>query len=125
LNGAHTTILYAEKQQGWDFTGAMVGGLDDRVYALQAADVIAWTHHRKLEAEYFGDDFAPLTCLIQQVTKIADRRKLHIPIEVPLEGVEFFAERLNHFIESEGKLWTWEEMLASQVKAEGIDAEGI
>ena len=114
LNGAHTTILRTEEKQGWSFTGPMTADLDDNNYALQAADVVAWTHHRKLESEDFGAEFQPLARLIEQKVPLRDRIKLHLGLEIPLKGVEFFAERVNLFIGTMGKLPTWEEMLASQ-----------
>jgi hypothetical protein len=113
LHGAHTAILRAEEKQGWSFTGAMAADSDDNNYALQAADVIAWAHHRKLESQDFGAEFQPLMRLLEQKVPVAERIKLHLGLDIPLEGVEFFAGRVNYFIGSLGKIPTWEEMLAS------------
>jgi hypothetical protein len=96
----------------------MAADLDDHVYALQAADVIAWTHHRKLESPAFGSDFEPLRRLIDWKTEFEGKTKLHIPMDIPIEGVEVFAKGVHAFIETVGGLPTWENMLAAHAKAQ-------
>jgi len=126
LNGAHTAILHTEKKLGWDFTGAMAADLDDRVYALQAADVIAWTHHRKLDSQEFGPEFEPLRKLIEWKVSIPGGTKLHIPMEVPLEGVEVFAKGVHAFIDTmDGILPSWKEIIASHMQAQTTDLKEI
>jgi hypothetical protein len=122
LEGAHTAMLHIEKGQNESFTGPMTADLDDNNYALQAADVIAWTYHRKLESEDFGEDFSPLLLLLEEQLRLApDRIKLHFPVRVPPEGVEFFANLLNSWIESEGRLPKWREIMESARSAGTIE----
>jgi hypothetical protein len=126
LNGAHTAILHAEKKLGWNFTGAMAADLDDHLCALQAADVIAWTHHRKLESQDFGDDFQPLLKLLDwKVSNSTGTTKLHIPMEVPVAGVEVFAKGVHSFIEAVGGLPSWEQIIANHVQAQVDDVKEI
>jgi hypothetical protein len=114
LQGVHTAMLHIEKRKKESFTGPMTADLDDNNYALQAADVIAWAYHRKLESMYFGEDFAPLLLLLEEQLSLAPNRiKLHFPVNVPVAGVEFFANLLNSWIEKEGRLPKWKEIMGS------------
>jgi hypothetical protein len=110
---------------GWSFTGAIAADVDDYNYGLQAADVIAWTHHRKVESENFGHEgeFEPLRKLIEWKIEFQGRTKLHIPMEIPSNGVEFFAERMKAFIDVYGDLPSWKEILASHAKAQAENEE--
>ena len=114
LQGAHAIALRVEEREQESFTGAMTTDRDDRNYALQAADVIAWTHHRKLESATVGQEFEPLLPIVEQQARIEpDRTKLHLSLDIPPSGVELFAALVNRWLKNEGKLPTWKEMLTS------------
>ena len=109
LNGAHTVIVHIEKREGESFTGAIAADLDDNNYALQAADVVAWAYHRKLEAAEFGSEFEPLLPIVEYQLKISPTKtKLHLSLDVPLEGVELFASLVNRWLTNEGPIPTWQ-----------------
>jgi hypothetical protein len=61
LKAAHTVLLNRERQVGkYRHTGAMGFDIDDRVSALQAADVISWcARRRQLDGE-LPNEFAAL-----------------------------------------------------------------
>ena len=115
-------MLHIEKRNNESFTGPMTADLDDNNYALQAADVIAWSYHRKLESDEFGHDFESLLLILQEQLRLSpDRIKLHFPVQVPPEGVEFFASLLNSWIENEGRIPKWKEIMASARDAGTVD----
>ncbi len=118
LNGAHTVILHIEKREGEAFTGPMTSDLDDNNLALQAADVVAWTYHRKLESKDFGSDFEPLLSIVENQLKLTETKtKLHLALDVPLEGVELFSSLVNRWLTNEGPLPTWEQLTDSARRA--------
>jgi Protein of unknown function (DUF3800) len=124
LQGAHTALLILEKNQNEFSTGAMASDLDDHNFALQAADVIAWTYHRTLESQDVGAEFQPLLAVLERQVKISPTKsKVHLSMSVPSSAVTSFADLVKGWIASEGRMPSWKEMIASHVAAQGI--EGI
>ena len=116
LQGAHAIALHIEEIEKESFTGAMTTDRDDRNYALQAADVIAWIHHRKMESNNLGQAFEPLLSIVEEQAKISpDKNKLHLSLDINTSGVEIFAELFNRWVKNEGKLPTWKEIMASGI----------
>jgi hypothetical protein len=74
------------------------------VTALQAADVIVWSSHRRL-SDGLNDEFAPLSGIFEPHIdihkKVMDR---HIERVIPREGIEIFANQMNKFINENGRL---------------------
>jgi hypothetical protein len=116
LNGAHTVIAHIEKREGEAFTGPIASDLDDNNFALQAADVVAWTYHRKLESPEFGSEFEPLLPIVDYQLKTTPTKiKLHLSLDVPLSGIELFAGLVNRWLTNQGPLPTWKEMMDSHI----------
>jgi len=121
INGAHTVILHIEKRENESFTGAIAFDFDDNNFALQAADVVAWTYHRKRESAEFGSEFEPLLPIVEYQLKTSPTKtKLHLSLDVPLEGVELFGSLVNRWLTNEGPLPTWQELTDSARKARTI-----
>jgi hypothetical protein len=119
LQGAHAIALRLEQREQESFTGAMASDRDDRNYALQAADVIAWTYHRKLESQNFGQEFEPLLPIVEYQLKISPTKtKLHLSLDVPLSGVEYFAFLVNRWLTNQGPLPSWQEIMDSRIAYE-------
>lgn len=118
LKAAHYILQGLEEGFNNPFIGAMAFDTDDRNYALQAADVIAWAAHRALEGSDFGEEFAPLKRLLRnQLVKTNDAgRSLHLELTIPAQGLKLLAERITQWEQDErgGKLFggipTWKEM---------------
>jgi len=114
LQGAHTLLLHVEK--GWNrtFTGAIASDIDDHNSALQAADVIAWTHHRTVDSQEFGDDFRPLLPLMEQLVRVSpEKNTFHCKVDLPEEGLKLWSGLMNSWIKNEGALPSWPEILKS------------
>jgi hypothetical protein len=124
LQGAHTVMLHLEKQQdgGRRFTGAMAADIDDNNFALQAADVVAWSYHRRLESPEFGDEFSPLLSIFKdsQIPKRPDGAVLrpHVEHEIPTEGVLIFAALINQWLASTGEVPSWGKIIESSDQME-------
>jgi hypothetical protein len=116
LQGAHTLLLNVEKRFNNSFTGPMTADIDDHNFALQAADVGPWTHHRQREhLQDFGDEFIPLLPLMEHRLRIRpDKEKIHFPIDLPRGGVEFWAHLIKSWIQNEGALPSWGDILKSR-----------
>lgn len=115
LEAAHTSMLEVERMRGESITGAMAGDLDDNNYALQAADVVAWTYHRKLESEEFGIDFVPLLDVLAERWVRTKGTSTHFPLDIFPENVKAFASLVKSWIKSEGRLPSWGEMLGTSL----------
>ncbi len=111
LQGAHTALLHMQRKVGDSYIGPMTEDLDDYNCGLQASDVIAWSHHRKLSAGDFGEDFVPLLSLLTYKLPYNNRTKIHFTLDLPHDGIELFARLVNDWIKSEGKLYSWSEVL--------------
>jgi|SRR3954469_5166034 hypothetical protein len=108
LNGAHSAIIaWEQKGSRQSHTGPIVLDYDHRVNALQAADVVAWSYHRDLEASEFGDEFMPL----KEKLLAHDR---HSSIPIPKEGIKLFADAINSWLGEGGEMPTLEEMMRGE-----------
>ena len=98
LLGAHALAIEWEKsKQRRSNIGAIAFDDDENVSALQGADVIGWTSHRKLEGPVFESEFLPLLALFE-------RPKTHYSIYVRGEDIKIFADGINGFIANTGWL---------------------
>jgi hypothetical protein len=97
LGEAHGVIVKNEKVNGLNYTGALAFDSDDRVPALQAADVIAWTsRQRELRAtKVLPEGFEPLSEVIGD-----DDRHAHIPL--PTSALKMLSEPINKWISKNG-----------------------
>ena len=113
LNGAHSLIIEWEKHMGRiSKTGAIAFDYDDRVSALQAADVVAWTFHRKQELLEFGDEFSPLLKLFEDhVTPLRKDTPPHVALPIPKEGVQMFADSINSWIHNYKEMPSFRELI--------------
>lgn len=109
LEGAHGVLLQMEKDRREQFTGSMTSDLDDNNNALQAADVIAWTYHRQLESEEFGEEFTPLLSILLPKQE-PEKKRAHLSLCIPRDGIAIFARFINGWIENKGAIPSWEEL---------------
>jgi len=117
LEAAHKVMLQLEKAQGERFTGPMATDIDDNNNALQAADVIAWSYHRRLESRKLEGDFLPLQSIFQksQIIGLPDSAVNcpHIEFFCPKDGIAIWARLINNWINEKGDMPTWEQMAAA------------
>jgi len=116
MQAAHAILLQIEKARGERFTGAMASDIDDNNNALQAADVIAWTYHRKLESPDFGEEFLPLLSIFEDKTIGFPHRRstrYHITFLCPKEAIKLFSSLINNWIVNHGEIPTWQELAAA------------
>jgi len=117
MTAAHAVQIELEKAKGQDFTGAMASDTDDRIYALQAADAVAWTYHRELMSpESFGEEFEPLKNIFVPTEvgfPIRTERHVHAKFCCPKDGIAIFANMINSWIEKHGEIPTWEQLIAA------------
>ena len=105
LKDAHTWIVNSEKSKNQPRnTGAMAFDTDDRVSALQAADVIAWSARRREIDGQLKDEFGPLTAVLAQEGR-------HAHISIPLEGIEEWAKPIMNWIFRTGKVPSFKDFL--------------
>jgi len=97
LREAHSVIVTLEKRAGgFRHTGALGFDTDDRVPALQAADVISWAS-RKRQLGGLTEGFEPLSEVLNQ-----DRITAHAHIPLPKEGIKMLADPVNLWISMRG-----------------------
>jgi hypothetical protein len=120
MTAAHAIQIRLEQAKGQDFTGAMAADTDDRIYALQAADAIAWTYHRELTASddegRLGEEFEPLRQMfVKTSVSYPTKMELHVHIKFccPKEGIEIFARMINGYIAQHGVIPTWQDLMAA------------
>jgi hypothetical protein len=106
LEGAHGIMLKIEKDSGERFTGPMTSDLDDNNNALQAADVVAWAYHRTIESCEFGEEFKPLVAIFA-AHQGPRKKRPHIAIPVPVDGIALFAGLIDKWIRLKGRIPTW------------------
>lgn len=106
LKDAHTWIMESEKAKGQSrHTGSMAFDTDDRVSALQAADVIAWSARRREIDGQLKDEFEPLAAVLAQERPVSSKRcGPHAHISIPLEGIEAWAKPIINWICRTGKI---------------------
>lgn len=105
LKDAHTWIVNSEKSKGQPRnTGAMAFDTDDRVSALQAADMIAWSARRREIDGQLKDEFEPLAAVLAQEGR-------HQHISIPLKGIEAWAKPIINWIFQTGEVPSFEDFL--------------
>jgi len=117
MTAAHAVEIQLEQSRGEDLTGAMASDSDDRVYALQAADAIAWTYHRELVSpDSFGEEFEPLKNIFIKTEVGYPTRvewHVHIKLHIAKEGIAIFARMINDYIKNHGAIPTWKDLIAA------------
>ena len=100
LVASHKSIIDLQRVKGQAvFAGSLTFDTDDRIPALQAADVIAWAERRK-EVDGLKGEFEPLDKIITTVKHSLDtndftsvsQMAMHAHIPLPKGGVEMFAK---------------------------------
>jgi hypothetical protein len=98
----HAAILeVARRKHEARFVGAMGFDTDERVSALQAADMVAWSGRRKA-LNALCDEFEPLNDLV-------DPEQRHAAIPIPKEGIQMFAIPINNWLTACGRLPSFSE----------------
>src|SRR5271155_5818064 len=115
LQGAHSVMLHLEKEQNQRLTGVMAADLDDNNFALQAADVVAWSYHRRLESGVLEDPFSPLLAIFRE-SQIPPRQdggalRPHVEYQVPEGSILVFAALINQWLANTGETPTWEKII--------------
>lgn len=116
MTAAHAVQTEIERAKGQDFTGAMASDTDDRVYALQAADAIAWAYHRELVSPDYGEEFEPLRNVFTTIEvgfPSHVEKHVHVKFCCPKDGIAIFANLINGWIEEHGEIPTWEQLIAA------------
>ena len=72
---------------------------DDRVSALQAADVVAWSARRRSVYGRIEGAFAPLEEVLSET-----QEKRHKHIDIPVEGIKSFAKPIVNWINLKGEM---------------------
>ena len=104
-------IGIAQEFRRFRHTGALAQDSDDRVPALQAADVIAWAS-RKLEIEgSLPEGFEPL----MEVLREEGQHPLHVTIPINLDGIKTLAKPISNWIAKYGELPTLADILVRRV----------
>jgi len=99
LHSAHKCVLEWQERFGRSaHTGAMTTDRDDRVTALQAADVIAWSAHRLLSGGLVNE-FEPLRDLLPEPHPPL-KPGFHWPFEIPFGGIELLADFIKAWLSS-------------------------
>jgi hypothetical protein len=98
LFSIHSAIIRIRKTKGkCCLVGSLTQDTDERVPALQAADVVAWSARRR-ELKTLTDEFAPLNELISTRKYRGGTGHTHIPF--PKGGIKMFADPVNKWIDS-------------------------
>jgi hypothetical protein len=122
MDAGHTVILEWEQLRGFESqVGRLASDLDDNNNALQAADVIAWSYHRKKESTLDGE-FIPLLDIFSEGKRVSDPTTLslwyressgfkigcspfpHLQFDIDLDGVTMFANTVNKWIAENGDM---------------------
>lgn len=96
---AHAAVVAAERAQGFGFTGALASDTDDRVPALQAADVISWAAKKTNLHGVLPEGFEPLQDLL-----VEDRWPLHRHIHLPIEAIRMISGPINRWLQRKGEM---------------------
>ncbi len=104
MNAAHTVVLQWEKHKALESrVGSLTADLDDNVTALQAADIVAWSYHRKKESTLEGE-FIPLLDIFKDEMKVGGAKYPHLPLDISFEGLKLFADGINAWIAENGDM---------------------
>jgi hypothetical protein len=84
--------------------GSITFDFDERVTALQAADVIVWSSNRHLGGR-LTEEFAPLNRIYEPHFDVHKRMiQRHLERIIPREGIAAFANQMNSFVNQKGRL---------------------
>jgi hypothetical protein len=97
LLDAHRAIVNAERQTDFRRTAGMGFDTDDRVPALQAADVIAWSARRR-EAGKLTEEFEPLNEVL------ATKKHPHVHIHLTPQAIAMLARPIYNWIAKYGEM---------------------
>lgn len=115
LLAAHARLLKHEKAEGkFRHTGAMGFDTDDRVSALQAADVIAWSARKRQITGPLAEEFAPLNDVLDEhppKSVVGKWRGTHAHVNLPAEGIEMWAKPIRNWLLATGKVPTLDDFL--------------
>jgi hypothetical protein len=105
LNAAHSVVIEWERStRPAVHTGALAFDTDDRVPALQAADLIAWAARRQ-QLNNLGSEFLPLEAVLRENQMDAiGKNAPHRTVAIPLDGIEMFAKPINNWITKHGTI---------------------
>jgi hypothetical protein len=99
LLAAHSEVMRREREtRSFRYTAAMAFDTDDRVPALQAADVIAWSARRRETTGTLSGEFEPLNELFSK------DHPPHAHLRIPRDEIESFAAPINDWISRNGSL---------------------
>ena len=100
LKDVHSEIVEIEKSRGGiRKTGSMAFDVDDRVSALQAADVIAWAARRRAVRGPLSGAFAPLEKVLSET-----QEERHKHLDIPVEGIQQFTKPIINWLSSKGEM---------------------
>ena len=107
LLAAHGLLQKREAAAGgFRHTAAIGFDTDDRVSALQAADVIAWCARKRQISGALTKEFEPLNEVLAEIPAIPARSKRaggHQHIVIPQEGIEMWAKPIRNWISVTGQ----------------------
>jgi hypothetical protein len=84
--------------------GALAFDSDTNNSALQAADVIVWSSHRRL-SRGLTNEFAPLGKIFEERFDVAGKPLVrHVDRTIPREGLQAFTNQMNTWIYDNGRL---------------------
>jgi hypothetical protein len=101
LVAAHSVVLGIERlnhNTGRSWVGRLAFDIDDRVPALQAADVIAWSARRR-ELGSLNGVFEPLHEVLSD-----KKAPTHGHIPMSIKGMEMIAKPINNWIAKRGSI---------------------
>jgi len=102
LRAAHAVVAAIEKRSdGFRPTAGIGFDTDDRIPALQAADVIAWASRRRHLEGALPEEFVPLNEVLQE--RVAPT---HGHLDLPMGGIKMLADPINRWIERKGSIPT-------------------
>jgi len=108
LTSAHSVLVEKERREGgFRHTGAMAFDTDDRVSALQAADLISWSARRRQIDGSLSDEFSVLEGVFDETSmepSATQWRGKHAHIFIPEEGIEMWAKPIRNWIYVTGKI---------------------
>jgi len=90
----HAFLENFANNSGDERVGSITFDSPKRAYALQAADMIAWSNRKHKLGEMFGEGFQPLERLTRHV-KGSERNYPHFHFDVPRESTKKLAEIVN------------------------------
>lgn len=100
LNAAYQLIVDFEiAMGGFRHTGALAIDTDDRVPALQAADVIAWTSRRMQLDGSLPEGFEPLSEVLRE-----DLERPHVTIPIDRDAIKRLTVPINNWIAKNGSV---------------------